>query len=390
MKKVRMGMVGGGPGAFIGGVHRMAANLDGKIELVCGAFSRDAEKSRLMSQELNLCPSRCYDSYQQLFEQEASLPADQRMEFVSIVTPNHLHFEIARLALESGFHVLCDKPATLTLDEARELAVVQKRSGRLYALTHTYTGYPMVVAARELVARGELGAIRKVAVEYHQGWLADTNAESGKQAAWRLNPEQAGISCCMADIGVHAANLAEFICNDGIDQLSADLNASHNRQLDDDGVVMLRFASGARGMLSASQIAVGEENNLRIRVYGEKASIDWSQEQPNSLKLMHADKPFEVLRSATDAAAELGGITRTPPGHPEGYLEAFANLYQQFAEQVAALRQQSTSGNNPLPGINEALRGMAFIETVVAASASEQKWHTMPDLTNIPNTGDSL
>lgn len=390
MQKVRMGMVGGGPDAFIGAVHRMAANLDGKIELVCGAFSRDPQKSRQMSEQLSLPPSRCYADYQQMFEQEATLPAEQRMEFVSIVTPNHLHFDVARQALEAGFHVLCDKPATLTLAEARELAVVEKRSGRLYALTHTYTGYPMVVAARELVARGELGKIRKVVVEYHQGWLADTGAEFGKQAAWRLDPAQAGVSCCMADIGVHAANLAEFICSDTIEQLSADLNASNGRVLDDDGVVMLRFASGARGMLSASQIAVGEENNLRIRVYGEKASLDWSQEQPNSLKLLHADKPVEVLRSATPTAAELGGFTRTPPGHPEGYLEAFANLYQQYANQVAARRQQQSSANGSLPGIEEALRGMAFIETVVAASASAQKWHRLPEVGDASEQGDCV
>lgn len=388
MQKVRMGMIGGGPDAFIGAVHRMAANLDGRIELVCGAFSSRADASQQMAQQL--CLDRSYDSYQQMLEQEASLPAEQRMEFVSIVTPNYLHFEMSKAALEAGFHVLCDKPATLTLDEARQLAVVQKRSGRLYALTHTYTGYPMVVAARELVARGELGKVRKVVVEYHQGWLADAGAGSGKQAAWRLDPARAGISCCMADIGVHAANLAEFICNDAIDQLSADLSASHDRLLDDDGVVMLRFASGARGMLSACQVAVGEENNLRIRVYGEKASIDWSQEQPNSLKLMHADKPFEVLRSATPAAAELGGITRTPPGHPEGYLEAFANLYRQFAEQVDKQRQQQTTDSCPLPGIDEALRGMAFIETVVAASASTQKWHKVPEPASAANKGATV
>ncbi|MBN7827391.1 Gfo/Idh/MocA family oxidoreductase [Bowmanella dokdonensis] len=384
-----MGMVGGGPDAFIGAVHRMAANLDGKIELVCGAFSRSADKSRQMSRQLALAPGRCYADYKQMFEQESWLPADQRMEFVSIVTPNHLHFEVAKLALEAGFHVLCDKPATLTLDEARQLAEIRQQSGCLYALTHTYTGYPMVVAARELVARGELGRIRKVVVEYHQGWLADTNASLGKQAAWRLDPAQAGVSCCMADIGVHAANLAEFICNDEIEQLSADLGASAGRVLDDDGVVMLRFAGGARGLLSASQIAVGEENDLRIRVYGEKASLDWSQQEPNSLRLMHANKPLEILRTATPQAAALGGITRTPPGHPEGYLEAFANLYRQFAEQVEARRKQGLPGKNTLPGIREALRGMAFIETVVAASASQQKWHPLPDLTQESNRGES-
>ncbi|WP_343841107.1 Gfo/Idh/MocA family oxidoreductase [Bowmanella denitrificans] len=387
MRKVRMGMVGGGPDAFIGAVHRMAANLDGRIELVCGAFSRDAQKSAQMSQQLNLDASRCYPSYQAMFEAEASLPAGQRMEFVSIVTPNHLHFDVARQALQAGFHVLCDKPATLNLREAEQLAVIQQQSGCLYALTHTYTGYPMVVAARQLIKQGELGKVRKVVVEYHQGWLADTSAEAGKQAAWRLDPAQAGVSCCMADIGVHAANLAEFICDDKIDLLSADLNASGERLLDDDGVVMLRFASGARGLLSASQIAVGEENNLRIRVYGEKASLDWSQQAPNSLKLMHADKPFETLRSATATATALGGITRTPPGHPEGYLEAFANLYCQFASQVMDFQPNQLQPASLLPGIDSALRGMAFIETVVAASASEQKWHKLADFSQTSDQG---
>lgn len=387
MQKVRMGMVGGGPDAFIGAVHRMAANLDGKIQLVCGSFSRDPAKSQQMSSQLGIDAQRCYASYQAMFDAEARLPADERMEFVAIVTPNHLHFDVARQALQAGFHVLCDKPATLNLTQAQQLAAVQQQSGRLYALTHTYTGYPMVVAARQLVVSGQLGKIRKVAVEYHQGWLADPSGDSGKQAAWRLDPAQAGSSCCMADIGVHAANLAEFICDDRIAELSADISASGNRQLDDDGVVMLRFADGARGMLSASQIAVGEENNLRIRVYGEKASLDWSQESPNSLKLMHADKPFETLRAATPTATTLGGITRTPPGHPEGYLEAFANLYCQFAEQVSQARQQHPDIHSLLPGISEALRGMAFIETVVTASSSQQKWHKVPDISDLSGQG---
>lgn len=378
MNKVRMGMVGGGPGAFIGAVHRMAANLDGRIDLVCGAFSSDADHSRQMGRELGLSAGRCYASYQQMFAEEARLPVEQRMEFVSIVTPNHLHFDIARQALQAGFHVLCDKPATLHLAEAEELAGVQARSGRLYALAHTYTGYPLVGAARTLVAQGRLGRIRKVVVEYHQGWLAGNEAETGKQAAWRLDPARAGISCCMADIGVHAANLAEYICQDPIEQVCADLGATGERRLDDDGVVLLRFASGARGVLSASQIAVGEENNLRIRVYGDQASLDWSQQSPNSLVLMYRDKPSEILRAASPEACALGGHTRTPPGHPEGYLEAFANLYREFARQVVARRHGQAEEESGLPGIQDALRGMAFIETVVAANDSHHKWHFLP------------
>ncbi|QDP00180.1 Gfo/Idh/MocA family protein [Thalassotalea sp. PS06] len=380
-RKIRMGMVGGGQGAFIGEVHRMAAALDGQIELVCGAFSRNPDNCVETGRALCLDPNRCYTSYQQMFAMEAELPAEQRMDFVAVVTPNNSHYGIAKLALEHGFHVLSDKPATFNLQEALDLEKLIDKHQRLYALTHTYTGYPMVKQAKAMIANGELGKVRKVVVEYPQGWLAAEPDRDNKQAAWRLDPAQSGISCCMGDIGVHAANLAEYICGDHIDEICADLNSIvAGRELDDDGVVLLKFSEGAKGVLMASQISVGEENALNIRIYGEHAGLKWSQQEPNSLWQVFNDKPAQLYRTGVGQLyPQAQAATRTPAGHPEGYLEAFANIYRNFAAQLHACNQQQPCDNHSfdVPGIEEAIRGMAFIENAVAASSSEQKWHPL-------------
>jgi predicted dehydrogenase len=378
-KKVRMGMVGGGKDAFIGAVHRMAANLDGNIELVCGAFSSDPAKSIFSGQSLYLPATRCYVDYTQMFAKEAKLPETERMQFVSIVTPNHLHFPIAKAALEAGFHVLSDKPATFTLQEALDLADVLKTSSQLYGLTHTYNGYPLIKQAKHLIATGALGKIKKVVVEYSQDWLASKDDEISKQAQWRVDPSRAGVSCCMGDIGVHAANLAEYVTGADISAMCADLNAIvDGRQLDDDGTVLLRFNNGARGILMSSQIAVGEENNLRLRVYGDAASIDWSQMEPNSLWLRSNTQSTQLIRTGVgDFCPAAQSAMRVPAGHPEGYLEAFANIYQNFAKQIRAFEQGLPCSNVTfdVPGIDEAIRGMAFIENTVKFSQSAIKWH---------------
>ncbi|NHO65638.1 Gfo/Idh/MocA family oxidoreductase [Aestuariicella hydrocarbonica] len=378
-----MGMVGGGEGAFIGQVHRYAAALDGEIELVCGAFSSDPEKSRRSGEALHLPAERVYASYQQMMQHEATLPAGERMQFVAIVTPNHMHFPVAAAALHAGFHVMSDKPATFDLQQALQLRELVRDTGLLYGLTHTYTGYPLVKEARDRVLAGELGAVRKVVVEYPQGWLASREDEAdNKQAAWRLDPQQAGISCCMGDIGVHAANLAEYITGQKISRVCADLGAVvAGRTLDDDGSILLRFDNGARGVLMASQISVGEENALRIRVYGERGGLEWSQQEPNTLWLKWHDQPTQMLRTGLPYLGVVATAnTRTPNGHPEGYLEAFANLYMAFAGQVRAfeLGVDADERSADCPGIDDAVRGMAFIELAVAASNSDVKWHAFP------------
>ena len=378
LKKIRMGMVGGGQGAFIGAVHRMAANLDGQIELVCGAFSSSAERSIASGADLGLPAERCYATYQQMMAEEAKLPAEQRMQFVAIVTPNHLHFPVAKAALEAGFHVFSDKPATFDLDEVHELAAVVKSTGKLYGLTHTYNGYPLIKHAKHLVASGQLGTVTKIVAEYTQGWLADKSNDGGKQASWRIDPKQAGISCCMGDIGVHAANLAEYVSGSKISAMCADLGSVvPGRLLDDDGSIMLRFDNGARGVLLSSQISVGDENNLRLRIYGDKASIEWSQIEPNSLWLKFNNAPAQLIRTGVgELSPAAQAATRTPAGHPEGYLEAFANLYLNFAKQIRAYERGEECSNQTfdVPGIDEAIRGMAFIQNSVVASQSEQKW----------------
>lgn len=384
MAKIRMGMVGGGEGAFIGQVHRYAAALDSEIELVCGAFSSNPEKSQRSGEALHLPADRVYSSYQEMMTKELELPADQRMQFVSIVTPNHMHFPVAKAALEAGFHVFSDKPATFDLKEALELRELVKKHDKLFGLTHTYSGYPMVKEARHQVATGELGKITKIVVEYPQGWLASPEGEEeNKQAAWRLNPEQAGISCCMGDIGVHAAHLAEYITGLKISEVCSDLGSVvDGRVLDDDGTVLLRFENGARGVLMASQVSVGEENALKIRAYGDQGGLEWSQQEPNTLWLKWSDRPTQMYRTGLPYVCELAAAnTRTPNGHPEGYLEAFANLYMAFAGQIRALENgvEPDARSADCPGIEEAVRGMAFIELTVHASNSEQKWHAFPN-----------
>jgi predicted dehydrogenase len=372
-RKIRYGMVGGGRGAFIGAVHRIAANIDGQIELVAGAFSSDAEKSKASGADLFLAPDRVYGSYQELVAKEAALPADQRIDFVAIVTPNHVHFPAAKAALEAGFHVLSDKPATFDLAEAKELAAIVKKTGRLYGLTHNYTGYPLVKEARHLVHSGKLGKIRKVVVEYPQGWLATRLEASGqKQAAWRTDPKRSGAAGCIGDIGTHAENLAEYITGLQISELAADLTAFvKGRKLDDDGNVLLRFKGGAKGVLHSSQISVGEENNLNIRVYGELGGLEWHQKEPNTLLVKWMDQPMQVYRTAN-------GYLSTPPAHPEGYLEAFANIYKNFASAIRAKQAGKKLAKddiaNDYPKIEDGVRGMAFIEAVVASSKANAAW----------------
>ena len=377
-RRMKMGMIGGGPGSFIGAVHRMAAALDGQIELVCGAFSQTPEKSKEMTATLFLSPSRVYGSFQEMMEKERLLPIGERMDFVSIVTPNHMHYLPAKLALENGFSVICDKPVTINSREAEELAELATRKKLTFALTHNYTGYPMVKEARSMVRKGTLGKIRKIVVEYPQGWLAGPLEKSGqKQAGWRTNPKEAGISCCMGDIGSHAENLCEYITGLKIIALCADLTTFvDGRLLDDDGNVLLRFDNGAKGVLYASQVSVGEENNLAIRVYGEKGGLEWHQQEPNTLLYKRNDAPVQILRTGGGQLSEEARLhTRLPSGHPEGYLEAFANLYRNFAACLQA-KENGLKGNDLLdfPTIQDGLRGMKFIEAVVKSSSVDQKW----------------
>ncbi len=372
-------MVGGGRGAFIGAVHRMAAALDGQIELVCGAFSSDPEKSKASGTDLYLPADRVYGSYQEMIEKEKTLPADERMDFVSIVTPNHVHYPPAKMAMENGFHVVCDKPLCFDLDEAEDLVKVVEQTGMIFALTHNYTGYPLVKQAKQMIADGQLGEIRKVVVEYPQGWLSTKLEDSDqKQAAWRTDPSKSGIAGSMGDIGTHAENLAEYITGLRISELCADLSTFvPGRLLDDDGNILLHFDNGAKGILHASQISVGEENNINIRVYGTKAGIEWHQQEPNSLIVKWLDKPKEVIRTGVGNLSESAQQhTRLPSGHPEGYLEAFANIYRNFAKCVQAriAGEQVDPIFDDFPRVTDGLRGMQFIYKVVESSKSDQKW----------------
>jgi len=378
-RKIRMGMVGGGPGAFIGAVHRMAAALDGEIELVCGAFSSKPEKSRAAGQDLYLSSDRVYDSYEDMINNERKLPLGERMDFVSVVTPNHLHYGPARLAMDNGFHVVCDKPLCYDMKEALTLKEVQQKTGLLFALTHNYTAYPMVKQARHMIREGALGKVRKVVVAYPQGWLSTRLEESDqKQASWRTDPKRSGIAGAMGDIGTHAENLAEYITGLQIKQLCADLSAFvEGRQLDDDGNVLLRFDNGAKGVLHASQISAGEENDLSIHVYGEKGGLEWRQMEPNSLILKWLGEPTQVLRTGVGELCKAANMhTRIPAGHPEGYLEAFANIYRNFAFCVRARLEgeEVDPVYEDFPGIEDGIRGMRFIEKVVASSKSDDKW----------------
>jgi predicted dehydrogenase len=379
MKKLKMGMIGGGKNAFIGAVHRIAANIDGLIELHCGAFSSNPALSKESGQALFLPEHKCYGSYEEMITTEAQLPPDERMDFVSIVTPNHAHFAPAMMALDYGFHVVLDKPMTLTLEEAKKLAQKVKETGLQLCLTHTYSGYPMVKQAKNLIANNLLGSIRKIMVEYPQGWLSTPfENEGNKQAAWRTDPSKSGISGCMGDIGTHAAHLAEYISGLKITQLRADITTVvPNRRLDDDGNVLLKFDNGANGILVASQIAAGEENSLKIKIYGEKGGLEWHQMEPNTLIVKWLDAPVQIYRTGNGYVSSVAAFnTRIPSGHPEGYLEAFASLYKNFPLTL----QAQLEGKKPtlempdFPTVSDGVRGMAFIENVITSGRSTQKW----------------
>lgn len=375
--KVRMALIGGGEGAFIGPVHRMAAELDGGITLVAGAFSSNPEKSLRSGIDLyGLAADRCYPDYQTLLAAEARLPQAERAEFVAITTPNHLHAPVAMAALDAGFHVVCDKPVTHRLSDAQSLRRRLAGSDRLFAVTYNYSGYPMVREARAVIRSGRLGTIRRVACEYLQGWLAQAlEAGGNQQAAWRTDPERAGAAGCFGDIGSHALHLLEFVTDMPVQSLCADLSTFvPGRRLDDDGNVLLRFHDGARGVLSASQVAVGAENDLRLRVYGELGTLEWSQTEPNSLVLRWPDRSMECLRTGGPTVSAAGQtVTRLPAGHPEGYLEAFATIYRHFAADVRRLRQ-SLAAQGDYPGIDAGVRGLRFIEAVVESSAADARW----------------
>ena len=361
-RPIRLAMVGGGPGSFIGPVHRMAAELDGRIRLVAGAFSRDPAKSAQAAQAWGV---RDYGDYHALLAGETA--RDDGAELVAVVTPNHLHFDVSAAALEAGLHVMSDKPATLDLAQARELAGVVAASGCLYGLTHTYTGYPMVREAREIVQRGDLGQVRKVVVEYAQGWLSrPLEAGGDKQAGWRADPKQAGVGGCIGDIGVHAFNIAEFVGGVRVARFCADVSTVvPGRALDDDCNLLLRFEGGARGVLIASQISAGARNGLTLKVYGEKGGLTWSHERPSELTVDWLDAPSQTLHAGSAyLSAPARAASRIPTGHPEGFIEAFANLYRDLADAIADGRGDA----RPVPGIAEGVRGMAFVETAVAAS----------------------
>ena len=385
-RTLKMGMAGGGPGAFIGDVHRRAALLDGGVELVAGAFSSSPRKSRAKGRELHLAPARVHGSLEALVAHELTLPAVERVDFVSIVTPNHLHYEMARALLAAGIHVVCEKPMTFDAAQARRLRKLVAQSGCVFALTHNCTGYPMVKLARDLVRAGELGRVRKVVAEYAQGWLATPLERTGmKQARWRTDPRQSGAAGSIGDIGTHAANLAEYVTGRRIVAVAADLTTFvRRRKLDDDASLLLRFDGGARGALLASQVAVGEENGLSIRVYGDRRGLRWRQEAPNALHLTSLDAPAEIwsrghgyVAARSPAAARA---TRLPPGHPEGFIEALANVYANACDTIRARLQGAEPDPLALdfPTVDDGLRGMLFIEAVVRSARSGEKWMRLP------------
>jgi len=379
-RKLRMGMVGGGRGAFIGSVHRMAAALDGRIELVAGAFSSDAEKSRLSGEDLFLDPARVYSSYAEMAEKEAALPEDQRIDFVSIVARNDLHFEVAKAFLEAGINVICEKPLAFSLEQGKQLKAIVDKSGMVFGLTHNYTGYPMVKEARAMVAAGKLGKILKIVAEYPQGYaITALNDDSdGAISNWRMDPSVSGVSNCIGDIGSHAENLGRYITGLEIEELAAELSTFiPGRPLDDDGNMLVRYKGGAKGILYASQVSAGDENNLNIRIYGTEASLEWHQEHPNELIVKYAEKPREIHRRGNSYNGEAcSANTRLPFGHPEAFIEAFANVYLGVADAIA----DQVSGTYPrsegydFPDVNDGVQGMAFIEAAVASSKANSAW----------------
>lgn len=375
-RRIRLGMVGGGRDAFIGAVHRIAARLDDQYELVAGCFSSTPEKSKASGADLGLPESRVYDDFESMARREARLK--DGIQAVAIVTPNNVHFQAARAFLQRGIHVICDKPMTATLSEAKRLVSLAERSNALFVLTHNYTGYPMVRQAREMVATGDLGLIRLVQVEYPQDWLTEaTEATGQKQAAWRTDPAQSGAGGCIGDIGTHAFNLASFVTGLELEALAADLSSFvPGRRLDDNAHVMLRFHGGARGLLWSSQVAVGNENALRLRVYGEHGGLDWNQEEPNTLWHSHFGQPTRKLtRSGPGAGEAANRVSRIPPGHPEGYLEGFANIY---TEAAAAIRAVAAGEPVPtevhFPTVRDGLAGVAFVDACVRSSRRNAAW----------------
>lgn len=376
-RKLRMGMIGGGTGSFIGDVHRKASSIDGMIELVCGAFSSTAEKSIASGKDLFLPEDRCYGSFEDMISKERERPESERMDFVAIVTPNHMHFPPAKLALENGFHVVCDKPMTLTLDEAMELEKIVENSGKLFALTHNYTGHPLVKQAKAMVAKGDLGKIRKIQVQYLQGWLSTAVEKTGqKQASWRVDPKKSGIGGALGDIGTHAENLVEYITGLKIEELAADLGRfGEGRILDDDGNLLLRMENGAKGTMSISQIALGEENNLAIKVYGDKGSLEWHQENPNQLITHWLGDPVKIYTpNGNDLYEEALNVSRIPAGHPEGYLEAFATIYKNFATHVMAVLDGKSIEKPDYPTAKDGVRGMQFIYAAVESDKNNAAW----------------
>ncbi len=377
-------MVGGGRGAFIGQVHRMAANLDGKIDLVAGCFSSDPEKSKLSGEDFFIDPDRAYGSYQEMAEKEAA--REDKIDFVSIVVQNFLHFDVAKTFLEAGFNVICDKPMTLTYEEALELREIVNKGDLVFALTHNYTGYPMVKEARNMVKNGDLGRILKIVAEYPQGYaVGDVEGDGqGKINNWRSDPKIAGISNCMGDIGTHAHNLIRYITGLEIEEICSDLTAFiPGRELDDDGNNLVRFEGGAKGIIHASQISNGDENALNIRVYGTKASLEWHQEDPNELIVKYANAPRKIYRRGNDYISEAAaghGFTRTPFAHPEGFIEAFANIYLAAGRAIADKidGNPAPEGGYDFPGVDDGVAGLAFIKASVESSQSDQKWIKFP------------
>ena len=378
-RKLRMGMVGGGLTSFIGPVHRKAAGIDGEIELVCGAFSIIPGESKATGEALYLDPKRVYETYPEMFEAEKNMPPDKRIDFVSVVTPNHVHFGPSKMALETGFHVIVEKPISFNLEEAQTLQKLVAKTGLVLGLTHTYTGYPLVKEARNMVAAGKFGKIRKVFVEYPQGWLSTLLEGTGNmQASWRTDPKQSGMGGAIGDIGTHAANLAEYITGNKITEICAMLNTVvKGRLLDDDSSMLRRFDNGATGVLLATQVAAGEENNLNIRVYGEKGGLEWKQEDPNTMILKWLDRPKEIIRAGQGYLSDdAKKFTRTPAGHPEGYLEAFANIYRAFSKAVRDYKpgKKINTAKYDFPGVEDGVHGMTFVQTAVKSSNSTRKW----------------
>ena len=376
-RKLRAGMIGGGIGAFIGPVHRMAATLDGECEFVAGAFSADPIKSKKSGEALFLDPKRVYASYKEMLATEKNKPKNERLDFISIVTPNSTHFEIAKACLEAGFNVICDKPMTFNLKQAKELKQIVQKTKKVFALTHNYTGYPMVKQAKYMVAKGELGKINKIVVEYPQGWLSGLlSNKNSKIAIWRMDPKKAGASCCIGDIGTHAENLVRYITALEIDELCADLTAFiPGNKLEDDGNVLLRYKGGARGILYASQISSGEENGLHIRVYGSKKGLEWDQQNPNTLTIKDPSGFSTTYSKGTECLADVAKEAgRLPVGHPDGFIEAFANIYRAAYKAIRLEVENKKITTGDFPNVEDGLIGMAFIETVIKSSKSKNKW----------------